>query len=259
MTPPAEQVARPVPLPAYFRAGGRLLLIALVLLLMIGPYWLAQAQRAPNPWPQRFLRAVARLAGMRVRVEGAPRPARALYVANHLSWLDIIALSGATGCSLVSKAEVGDWPMVGFLARANRSVFVRREDRRGASQQVEMLRAALSGERPVAVYPEGTVNDGRSLLPFRAALLAAVAPPPDGVVVQPVAIDYGPAAPDIAWGQETGRTNVPRVLGRRGRLPVTLRFLPPLPPMADRKAVARAAEAAIAAALGASPAGGPHV
>ena len=229
--------------------------MALVLLCMLPFHLLAVRRGGANPWPQRFLASVARIAGARVRIEGAPCGHHVLYVANHLSWLDILALSGATGCALVSKAEVGRWPVIGFLARANRTVFVDRENRRAAGNQAAALRDGLASGRPVAVFPEGTVNDGVSLLPFRATLLAAVAPPPAGVVVQPVAIDYGPHASEIAWHGEPGRTNVPRVLGRRGRLPVTLRFLDPLPATGDRKALARAAEAAIGDALQASARG----
>ncbi len=86
------------------------------------------------------------------------------------------------------------------------------------------------------------------MLPFRSTLFAAVAPPPAGVTVRPVAIDYGEAAAEIAWHEEAGKDNVLRILGRRST-PVTVRLLDPLPPMDDRKALAQAAREAIADAL----------
>ena len=78
----------------------------------------------------------------------------------------------------------------------------------------------------MAVFPEGTVGDGGRLLPFKPSLLSAVAPPPEGVVIRPVAIDYGAAAPVIGWGTgEPGLKNFFRVLGRKGRMPVTIHVL----------------------------------
>ena len=104
--------------------------------------------------------------------------------------------------------------------------------------------------QPLALFPEGTTGNGRALLRFRSTLLAAVAPPPTGVTVRPVAIDYGAGIDDIAWfGGEPGADNVLRVLGRQGTLAVTIRLLDPLEPAADRKVTARAAQQAVASAL----------
>jgi 1-acyl-sn-glycerol-3-phosphate acyltransferase len=88
------------------------------------------------------------------------------------------------------------------------------------------------------------------LLPFRSTLLAAAAPPPEGATVRPVTIDYGEVVDEIAWfGGEAGLANVARVLARRGTFTVTVRLLDPLPPAADRKAVARLAQHAVGSAL----------
>ena len=96
--------------------------------------------------------------------------------------------------------------------------------------------------------------------PAAAQLGAAPeSPPPEGVVIRPVAIDYGALAPVIGWGTgEPGIANVLRVLGRKGRFPVIIRLLGAIPPDPDRKELARAAHDAIAAALapsGMRPAG----
>ena len=77
---------------------------------------------------------------------------------------------------------------------------------------------------------------------------------------QPVAIDYGPIAEEIAWiGEEAAGTNAKRVLSRRGTIPVTLRFLEPVDPRAagERKTLAARAQAEVEAALGASEAAAP--
>ena len=90
-------------------------------------------------------------------------------------------------------------------------------------------------------------------MPFRPSLFASLFPPLPGVRVQPVVIDYGPLTSEIAWmGEEPAGTNARRILSRRGRTPVTLRFLEPIDPemAGDRKRLAARAEAEVAEALG---------
>lgn len=210
----------------------------------------------PSPWPRRFLGWVGRATGMRVRTVGRPLPAKVLFLANHLSWLDILVVAGASGAAFVAKAEVATTPVIGWLARLNNTVFVARAERSGVRGQADALRVALAGGQPVALFPEGTTDGGPDILPFRASLLAALFPPLPGVRVQPIALDYGAAAHDLAWiGEESGLANVRKVLGRRGTVPVTLHFLAPVyPASGDRKALASAARAEIVEAL--SPSGG---
>jgi 1-acyl-sn-glycerol-3-phosphate acyltransferase len=215
-------------------------------------YGIARSFGRGDAWVPRFLAMAARAFGARVRVVGTPIPANVLYAANHVSWMDILALGGVTGAAFVSKDEVERWPLVGALARIAGTIFVRRESRASTRGQADALGVALARGRPAALFPEGTTGDGIALLPFRASLFAAVAPPPPGVCVQPVAIDYGAAAAEIAWAEgESAGANARRLLGRPGRLAVTLHFLAPIDPALhdDRKAIAAAAQAAIAATL----------
>jgi lyso-ornithine lipid O-acyltransferase len=206
-------------------------------------------------WPRRFLGWVAHVAGMRARLVGSPLSAPVLFVANHSTWLDIMLVAGATGTAFVSRDDVARWPVAGWLARLNDTVFVDRSERKAVRGQADALRHALLGGKPVALFPEGTTGGGGEVLPFRASLFSALYPPRDGVKVQPIAIDYGPAGRDLAWGGEEGAAaNARRILSRAGTLPVTLRFLDPIDPAdhSGRKALAQAARAEIVAAL-ASP------
>lgn len=211
-----------------------------------------------SDWPRRFLWWVGYAAGMRVRVEGTPLRRDALLLANHLSWMDIMVLAGASGSAFVAKDDVAAWPVIGWLARLNRTVFIARSDRAGVRGQADALRRALAGGLAVTLFPEGTTEGGAAILPFRASLVAAVFPPLPGVKVQPVAIDYGDAAHDIAWvGEESAAANARRLLSRPGTTAVTLRFLPPLDPASagDRKTISARARADILAALGPSEGG----
>jgi 1-acyl-sn-glycerol-3-phosphate acyltransferase len=240
------------------RLGVRAAWIVALFLLCVPLHYSWKLVGARSPWPPLFLRWVARAAGMRARVVGTPLRGDVLFVANHESWLDILVLAGASGTAFVSKAEVADYPLLGWLAGLNNTVFIARADRKAVRGQADRLRAALASGQPVALFPEGTTDGGSEVLPFRASLLASLFPPLPDVALQPVAIDYGEAAADIAWvGKEEGLANVRRVLARRGTNEVTLSFLEPIDPAqaADRKVLAERSRSAILAALG-RPSGG---
>jgi 1-acyl-sn-glycerol-3-phosphate acyltransferase len=239
------------------RLGWRALLIVLGLLVCVPLHYLSLAL-GRSPWPRRFLWWVGYAAGMRVRVEGRPRERDVLFLANHLSWIDIMVLAGASGTAFVAKDDVAAWPVIGWLARLNRTVFVARTVRSSVRNQADALRDALATGLPVTLFPEGTTEGGAEILPFRASLLAALFPPLPGVQVQPVALDYGAAAHDLAWvGDETAGANASRLLSRRGTVSVTVRFLAPLDPAAapDRKRIAERARAQIVEALAPSGSG----
>jgi 1-acyl-sn-glycerol-3-phosphate acyltransferase len=236
-------------------AGLRLILrgawIVGLLLLCLPLHYLWKLFGARSPWPRRFLAWVGRAAGMQVRTVGTPLSANVLFLANHLSWLDILIVAGASGAAFVAKAEVETTPVIGWLARLNNTVFVARAERSGVRGQADALRSALASGQPVALFPEGTTDGGPDILPFRASLLAALFPPLPGVRVQPIALDYGAAGHDLAWiGDETGLANVRKVLTRRGTVPVVLHFLAPVDPASgDRKTLAAAARDEIVEAL----------
>ena len=223
------------------RRARRIAALAVVLVLCLVPHLLWKALRRDSPWPPRFLGLAGRAVGARVRIEGSPLPRDVFFIANHVSWLDILVLGGATGAAFISHDGVAGWPFVGWLARQNNTIFVARTDRRAVAGQIAQLQDALRRHQPVALFPEGTTGGGNGLLPFKPALLAGLIPPPRDLDVQPVWIDYGEATRDIAWhDNEPAGANAARLLGRKGPLPVTLHFLDPFDPeaFADRKAIA---------------------
>lgn len=223
---------------AHLRLGVRLGAILCLTLCCVIAHLIWRAAGAPSPWPRRFLGWTGWLAGMRVSVEGTPLRDRVFIVANHLSWLDIFVLAGVTGCAFVARDDLGHSRVIGWLAAQNNTILVERSARGTVAVQVAAIREAMAGPQPVALFPEGTTGDGRSLLPFKPSLLAVLLPPQPGLRVQPVLIDYGAAQAGIAWtGEESGIANVRRVLGRRGRAPVALHFLDPVDPadIPDRK------------------------
>lgn len=201
-----------------------------------------------SPWPPRFLGAAAAIIGARVRRDGPDLRPHTLLIGNHTSWLDILILGGATGCAFVSKDNLGHG-FIHWLADQNSTVYVKRTHVKGAKDQAIAIAKALEGDKPVALFPEGTTGPGTHLLPFRSTLLEAANYAARDVEIRPVAIDYGDAAPELGWWEEPGKDNIMRILGRRGTLPVTVRVLAPLERSADRKQLTEAARSAIAETL----------
>lgn len=144
-----------------------------------------QRAQLVEQWAQGFL---AR-AGITLRVEGqSPTRGPILMVANHQSWLDIPTLHAARSCRFVSKAEVARWPIVGGLATAAGTLFIERSSRRDTQRIVQDMVQALQAGDMVTVFPEGTVGNGRDLLPFHGNTLQAAIDA--DVAVQPVAMTF---------------------------------------------------------------------
>lgn len=219
------------------RAAGLLAL----LILCVPLHYLFRLVRLGSPWPKFFLGSAARVCGARVRTIGTPLRRDVFFVANHVSWIDILALGGASGTAFVAKTELATAPVVGWLAGLNRTVYVKRENRMGVADQINTLRDALADNWSITVFPEGTTTDNASLLPFKTPMLRVLEPPPPGVLVQPVVLFYGAVGEEIGWiGEEGGLNNARRVLSRRGSFPVEVHYLDPFDPndVPGRKAIA---------------------
>lgn len=205
---------------------------------------------------RRFFERLRGGFGLAMEVHGEPAPREGtLFVANHISWADIIVLGSLLDAHFVSRADVADWPLIGKLARRLGPVFVDRQRRHSVSGQADAIRERLRADEAVILFPEGTTSDGRGLLPFRTSLFAAA----DAArLIQPVSLTYAASdgsvlSPDrlaeIAWiGDESLLANAAALAGASSL--AVVRLLPPIDPRAfpDRKALADHARAVIAAA-----------
>lgn len=226
--------------------------LALLILPCVMLHGLWGVFRIPSPWPRAFLFATARVCGVIVRTSGKRVKSDVFYVANHMGWVDIPIIAGVTGCAFVAQDQIASWPIIGWLARRNYTVFVSRTDRLGVGGQIDILRAAIGERTPITIFPEGTTTDGRSLLPFKPSLFAVMAPPPKPMQVQPIALYFDKVGVDLAWVcEETAPQNALRVFRNRRPMRVEVAFLEPFSPTdcADRKDIAARARAQIAAAL----------
>ncbi len=174
----------------------------LIVLLRFGALDTAARQARVRWWSARMLR----LLGMELRVAGSFQPGAKLLVANHVSWIDILAVHAVCPeARFVAKADVRRWPLVGRLVAAGGTLYIERESRRDALRVVHQMAAALQHGDTVAAFPEGTTGDGATLLPFHANVLqAAIA---TGAAVQPLALRYADArhavSPAAQWLGDT--------------------------------------------------------
>ena len=248
----AAGTPEPVSLRGWLRLVRRSLLMVLALLVLVPLHYAWRTIHYGSPCPKWFLKFATWAIGVRVTRHGVPLRRDVFFLSNHVSWVDILAIAGQSGTAFVAKGELAKVPVVSWLARINRTVFVSRENRTGVAEQINALREALADNWSVTVFPEGTTTDGHSLLPFKTPLLRVLEPPPPGVLVQPVMLDYGPIAEWIGWiGVENGIDNAKRILARRGSFALHVHFLDPFEPHlhGGRKGIAAEGRARIEKAL----------
>jgi len=116
------------------------------------------------------------------------QPALGLVVANHVSWLDILVMNASHPVRFLSKSDVKAWPLLGRLIEGSGTLFIERSKRRDALRVVQTITRYLRDGHRIAVFPEGTTNDGINVLPFHGNLIQAALDAP--CPVTPVGIRY---------------------------------------------------------------------
>jgi 1-acyl-sn-glycerol-3-phosphate acyltransferase len=216
------------------------------------------AARIPMWWQ----RVAARCLGLKVRIEGTPATGRPLLlVSNHVSWVDIVTLGSLLPVSFIAKSEVGGWPVVKWLARLQRSVFIDRTRRTATAASNSAIAARLAGGEALVLFAEGTTGDGIGVLPFRSALVGAARDAGGAdmpILVQPVAVVYvgfqglpidRSRMAEIAWHGDMDLA--PHLVGLIdiGAIDAVVAFGTPITfgPDSDRKAVTARVEAEVRA------------
>jgi 1-acyl-sn-glycerol-3-phosphate acyltransferase len=167
--------------------------LCLTLLLMpVQALFVALGTRMAERFPVAYHKICCRLMGIDIAVVGTmSRHRPTLFVSNHTSYIDITVLGALIPGSFVAKTEVAQWPLYGWLAKLQRTVFVDRK-RNTSHLQRDQLQQRLAAGDNLILFPEGTSNDGNRVLPFRSALLsvaeASSAEAP--LVIQPVSVAY---------------------------------------------------------------------
>ena len=242
------------------------LLAVAVLTLLLAPFQLialAFGWRWQQRIPLLFHRAFCALAGVRIREIGRrTRDTPVLILSNHVSWLDICVIGALGPVAFVAKSEVASWPVFGWLAKLQRTIFIERERRQKTGAATQEIGDRLLGGDAVVLFAEGTSSDGIRILPFRSALIGAVhhalgeSTHHTQITVQPLSLAYvgfgglpvGRALRDhVAWYGDLNL--IPHFIGvlAAGAIDITVTWGEAIAYdiSADRKKIARDAEAAV--------------
>lgn len=161
------------------------LLGAVLITALVFPF-LSPARRQDRR--QAWSADLLKILGVRLSADAPYVGPGSLIVSNHVSWLDIFVINALFPSAFVSKAEVRDWPLAGWLAARHETVFLRRGSRGHARLVNGEIATLLNHGRHVTVFPEGTTTDGSQVLGFHGALLQAAVD--TGAPLQPLAIAY---------------------------------------------------------------------
>ncbi len=163
----------------------------LLSLLVIQPLLLVFRSRALR-WQRRIVQwwfaGLTRILHLHIQVFGAITPNTAIFVANHISWIDVFVLGQLAPVDFISKAEVKHWPIIGWLAAAAGTLFIQRGNRDSMTQLQAQMQTRLQQQRSLCFFPEGTSTLGVSVKPFRRRLFQAALN--TGVSIQAVALCY---------------------------------------------------------------------
>lgn len=229
--------------------------VSVALLLAMWVSLLQRLKLASLSHRQRLTRhglaSMAAALPLRIEVYGTPPEQPALWLANHISWTDILVLGRFAPLSFLSKAEVKEWPVAGWLAQQAGTLFIQR----GNATQDDVngqLTHYLEQGHSLLIFPEGTTTDGRQTGPFHSRLLSCAIS--TGAPVQPVAIRYRRAGEYDGIAPFIGDDELPEHLKRllsHGPAVVEVHFLPLIDSKdSSRTQIARQARQAIMRVVG---------
>lgn len=209
---------------------GHVLLGIILSLILFSPLW---CSRFPKHWSSMLVsgwsRTLCRICGLQVQCYGERVTGPTLFVANHISWLDVFALLSIFSVIFISKQEVKKWPVVGWLARRVGTLFMRRGQFEASALASNAVVNSLFNHSNVLFFPEGTCTDGTYVKRFHARMFQAAIE--TGVPVQPIALRYplGSRVNSVVpfLGDETFLANLWRILGEE-KLYIEVWFCPPV-------------------------------
>ncbi len=197
---------------------------------------------------RHWCHTICHILNIQVETVGNPSPETRLWVANHISWLDIIILGARHPLLFIAKAEVADWPVMGYLARRLGTLFVRRGDTEQTSSIAEQMAWQLRQGRQIMLFPEGTTTDGGRVLRFHSKLLHPAQL--THVQVQAIGLEYQSEAREYApfIGEEDFFPHLLRIL-KLERIPLRVHYCQPLPSGLHRDVLAQTMRKQVLAAL----------
>ena len=226
--------------------------LVLLLITPLTAHWNVGGERLDHRLIRAWSAGLMRVFGFRLRRVGTPLSGATVFVANHVSWVDIVVLHSQRMMGFVAKREIAAWPLVGWLATRGETIYHQRGSTESLGGVLHEMLARLRNGRSVGVFPEGRTRDGREVGPFHARIVLAAVEA--GAPVQPVALRYGvrgDAQPRVAFQPgESFFANFLRLLGEPARAAEVHFLTPILPGDADgRRRIAECARERIVEAM----------
>ena len=204
------------------------LISCLVCVALIYPFVSVEVRNAMN---HHWSRALMFLCGVKINVLGNPTlQGSALWVANHVSWIDIYVLASVRCVAFIAKSEIRDWPVIGWLVAKVGTIFVNRSQRNSVRQVGTDMQKLFDHNMVIGLFAEGTTSRGFDVLPFHSSLFEP--PVRAGITIQPAALRFfhkGRRSDYLAFvGNESLLHNLWVLLGTTGAM-VEVEFMPPVP------------------------------
>jgi len=138
---------------------------------------------------QQWMQKICRIIGLNIKITGELlQPSASLIVANHVSWLDIVALSSTVKSSFISKSELKKWPIIGSLAGGSGTIFIDRTSRRELGVAIDSISKVIKKGKSVILFPEGTTTNGSTVNRFKSSLFQSAIK--SNCTIQPITIRY---------------------------------------------------------------------
>ncbi len=183
------------------------------------------------PYLQTFCRKMTLSFGVQVKqVEPVPQQ-HGLWVSNHISWLDIPVLGSVAPVFFLSKAEIGEWPIFGKLAKAGGTLFIKRGSG-DVGEVAQQIAGFLQKGSSVIFFPEATTTDGKKIKKIHGKLLQASID--TGLPICPVVIAYvnkdGSLSDEAAYYNKRTMAESLRLVADTDGITVHVLPLPPIYP-----------------------------
>lgn len=163
-------------------------------------------------WVKGWCCLTSRLLNLKIYRCGSPGPQTQLWVANHVSWIDILALATERDLVFIAKHEIRTWPLLGSMFKGIGTLFIRRGNRQDSLATARKMRSRLEEGIPLMLFPEATTTDGSEVRRFGSKLFEPAVETLSQI--QPIALRYlgqsGRIAPFI--GEDSFFEHLLRVL-----------------------------------------------
>lgn len=181
-----------------------------------------------------WLGLAARILGVKIKTYGYPLQEKTLFVANHISWLDIFAIGSRVPAHFLSKHEIKSIPLLGWLATRAGTLYIHRGNKESASEAMIEITTALEKKHNSLVFAEGGTTDGHTKKFHGRMLQSAI---DAHATIQPIAIFYPKINPvtgktetnpaTLFIGETTAGESMNLIL-REASITVEVHFLQPI-------------------------------